>query len=55
MLLVGLAFIPLGVTHYPLFILVGVFYVVIGLRGFIGPKPGDGLCAESDKTEFESL
>jgi len=33
-LIVGLTFVFIGIVKYPAFILVGVFYIVIALRGF---------------------
>ena len=34
MLIVGIIFIFIGIAKYPAFILVGVFYIIIALRGF---------------------
>jgi hypothetical protein len=55
MLVVGALFILLGVYRYPAFIVVGLLYLFIGLRGLrlpIRSRPGLG---QSDKAQLESL
>lgn len=55
MLLIGLGFITLGVQNYPAFLVVGLFYVYIGLRGFrLAPRRANPVPI-SDKAQFESL
>ena len=34
LLIVGISFIVLGISRYPAYIAIGVFYIVIALRGF---------------------
>ena len=55
MLIVGMLLMPLGVYLYPAFIIVGLLYLFIGLRGFRMPARHGAKSARSDKSQFESL
>ena len=34
MLIVGMTFVFIGIVKYPAFVLVGLFYIIIAIRGF---------------------
>ena len=55
MLVVGTLFLVLGFARYPAFIVVGVLYVIIALRGLPFPKTKNLVKKDSDKAQLESL
>ena len=55
MLLVGMAFIALGISRYPAFLIVGALYIFIGSRGFFLSDLSGSNPEQSDKSQLESL
>lgn len=55
MLVVGILFILLGVFRFPAFVIVGLLYVFIAVRGLSLPKTTKLVNKTSDKAQFESL
>jgi hypothetical protein len=55
MMLIGLSLLPIGAQQYPAFLLVGVFYTLIGLRGMGSREKRPRGARVSDESQFESL